>query len=624
MGTELDLDSPIPGSEVPVTEDSTAKDGPGNDGPWSSRGRRRRSRRFRITVRVVIGIVIAWLICSAVITLIGLRDASRAMQYLQQAKSDLSASEVTTSAPENDLREAHQEFAAASGLLDSPILGPAAVLPVVGRQVTSVRDLAKAATQVSNIGIQAVGTLRGVINAPHKSGPARIAALDNLSSLALKTDKQLSTINPGPDGRLLPPLADRYDQFVDQVNQIRARLQHAYAVASSLGGILKGPSTYLLLVSNNAEMRAGSGMFLNVGTLSFDEGHVKLGTLYDTGTIPVPKGDVKVTGDLAARWGWLLPGEDWRNLGLTPNFNQIGPVAVSMWQAVEHQKVQGVIAIDVEALAQLLEVTGPVTLADGESVSSSGVVELLLHDEYENLTYSSPLIQQERESRLGSLAKATLDAVQDRSLDLKTLATAMSTATSGRHIELWSSQSQAENAWVEGGVAGELGSNSLMAAVLSRSGTKLDQYLSVSCSLSISGKSGTGSGTSSAALSVTLTNRTPAGQSPYIAGPYPHLGTVYGEYLGFLAVNIPADANSDFFATGATGPPVAWGAEGPVWVLAVPIDIKAGRSQTVVVHFTVPGDSGTITVEPSARIPAENWSFRGRSFTDAIPTSVSW
>jgi hypothetical protein len=291
-----------------------------------------------------------------------------------------------------------------------------------------------------------------------------------------------------------------------------------------------------------------------------------------------------------------------------------------MWQAVKHQQVQGVIAIDVEALAQLMEVTGPVTLADGSTVSSSGVVQLLLHDEYENLTYSSPLVQQERESRLGSLAKATLQAVQDRSLDLRTLATAVSNATSGRHIELWSSQPQDEGAWVQGGVAGVLSSNSVMAAVLSRSGTKLDQYLSVSCRLSITSNSNA----SSAELSVTLANKTPPGQSPYIAGPYPHLGTVYGEYLGFLAVNIPADASSHFYATGATGPPVAWGAEGPVWVLAVPIDVKAGRTQTVVVHFSMPGTKGAVVVQPSARIPPEAWSFRGRTFTDAAPVTISW
>jgi Protein of unknown function (DUF4012) len=585
---------------------------------------RRFSRRTRIAVLIAIGIVIVWLACVSVITFMGLRDASRAMQELEQAKSDLSASQVITTAPQEELSRAHLEFSAASGLLDSPFLSPAVVLPVIGRQVTSIRDLAHAATQVSNIGVQAVGTLRTVINAPHRSGPARIADLERLASLASTTDTELASVNPGPDGRLLPPLAKRYDQFVDQVNQIRTRLQHAYEVAGSLGEILKGPSRYLLLVANNAEMRAGSGMFLNAGTLTFDEGQVKLGPLYDTGAITVPKGAVKISGDLAARWGWLDPGQDWRNLALTPNFDEIGPVAVSMWQAVEHQQVQGVVCIDVEALQQLLEVTGPVTLSDGSTVSSSDVVQLLLHDEYENLTYSSPLVQQERESRLGSLAKATLEAVQDRSLDLKTLATAMSTATAGRHIELWSNDPQAENAWIAGGVSGELTGNSLMAAVLSRSGTKLDQYLSVSCSLSVTSSGAGGAGTSEASLSVTLANRTPPGQSPYIAGPYPHLGTVYGEYIGFLAVNIPADASSDFFATGATGPPVAWGAEGPVWLLAVPIDVKAGRSQAVVVHFKMPGAHGSVTVQPSARIPPESWSFRGRSFTDAAPFALSW
>jgi hypothetical protein len=159
-----------------------------------------------------------------------------------------------------------------------------------------------------------------------------------------------------------------------------------------------------------------------------------------------------------------------------------------------------------------------------------------------------------------------------------------------------------------------------MAAVLSRSGTKLDQYLSVSSALSVS----TVAGSSQASLAVTLDNKTPSGQSPYIAGPYPDLGTVYGEYVGFLAVNLPGDANSHFYATGAAGATVALGAEGPVWLLAVPVDVKAGRSETVTVHFVMPGTHGALTVEPSARIPPETWSFRGQSFTDGTSSTLSW
>jgi hypothetical protein len=329
---------------------------------------------------------------------------------------------------------------------------------------------------------------------------------------------------------------------------------------------------------------------------------------------------VPVTGDFAARWAWLKPTQDWRNLGLNPNFDEVGPLATQMWKAVEHEQVTGVILLDVQALQDLLEVTGPVTLSDGSVVSSSGVVQLLLHDEYEGITFETTPAQDQRVSRLGSLARATLDALQDRSLDLKTLATAMSDATSGRHIMLWSSSSSDEQAWVTGGVAGQLSNNSMLAAVVSRSGTKLDQYLSVKSSLSISPDSGSSHGT----LAVTLTNSTPPGQSPYIAGPYPHLGTVYGEYIGFLAVNLPSDASRDFYATGASGAPVSWGAEGPVWLLAVPVDIKDGHSQTVVIHFVTPGIHGSITLQPSARIPAESWTFGGRGFTDATPVAISW
>jgi hypothetical protein len=610
-GTDLDVTASTPDADPQADADVASP---------RRRRKKRRSRRFRLVVLLLVGIAVAWIAAAAVVTFMGLRDASHAMQALQRAKAELSASQVETAAPEAALRQAQQEFADASGLLDSPLLGPGTVIPVVGRQITSVRDLAHAASQVSAIGVGAVSELRSVIDAPHSSGPARVSALKRLATLASTTDAQLSGIDPGPSGGLLSPLASRYNQFVSQVQQVKTRLDHASAVAGSLGQILAGPSKYLLLVANNAEMRAGSGMFLQAGTLSFDNGHVKMGTLADTGSIEVPAGAVKVGGDLAARWGWLKPGQDWRNLGLTPNFDEIGPVAVSMWKAVKHEQVDGVMAIDVEALQQLLQVTGPVTLTGGRVVSSSNVVELLMHDEYENVSFSSPAAQIQRESLLGSLAKATLQAVQDRSLDLKTLASAMSLATQGRHILMWSSNASAERAWVAGGVAGQLSNDSMMAAVVSRSGTKLDQYLSVSSSLSIS----TSSGSSQGSLAVTLENHTPPGQSPYIAGPYPDLGTVYGEYVGFLAVNLPADASSHFYATGASGATVAWGAEGPVWLLAVPVDVKAGRSETVTVHFVMPGTHGQITVVPSARIPPEAWSFRGMSFTDASPVTVSW
>ena len=105
-----------------------------------------------------------------------------------------------------------------------------------------------------------------------------------------------------------------------------------------------------------------------------------------TAEIPAARGAVPVTGDLEANWGWLQPGVDWRNLGLTPQFDVNGPLAARMWQAVTGQRVDGVMAVDVATLQQFLQVTGPVTLPDGTSLNAGDVVQYLTHDQYAGLT----------------------------------------------------------------------------------------------------------------------------------------------------------------------------------------------------------------------------------------------
>ena len=132
-------------------------------------------------------------------------------------------------------------------------------------------------------------------------------------------------------------------------------------------------------------MRAGSGAFLEAGLLTTADGELHLTDVIPTASIPAPRGAVPVTGDLATNWGWLLPGVDWRNIGLTPQFDVNGPLAARMYQAVTGQRVDGVMAVDVETLQQLLQVTGPVVLPDGTTLNAFNVVEYLTHDQYAGL-----------------------------------------------------------------------------------------------------------------------------------------------------------------------------------------------------------------------------------------------
>lgn len=578
--------------------------------------RRRRSRRRRVTRWSVAGVVVLWATAAAVVLALGVRDAGHAMAGVQSVKAQLSASDIVSAVPGPQLARAGREFTQARSLLDSPLLAPLDVVPVIGRQLRSVQDLAGAAARVSSIGAVAVTEARSVLDAPHHLGPDRIAALRRLALLARTTDQSLARIDTGPSEALIGPVARKHDDLVRQVGQVRTRLEHAASVATVVADILQGPARYLVLMGNNAEMRAGSGAFLEAGVLTCADGEFHLTDVVPTSSITVPVGAVPVHGDLETDWGWLLPGVDWRNLGVTPQFDVNGPLAARMWHEVTGQTVDGVLAVDVETLQQLLAVTGPVTLDDGTVLDAGDVVPYLTHDQYVGL--SDTASSSDRVDRLGSLASAALNAVDTESLDLKALADAVTTSTAGRHLMVWSARASDEAAWVAAGVSGRLAGSSALVAVINRGGNKLDQYLSVRADLRIAPSAGAAVAT----LSVDLENHTPPGQSQFIAGPYPGLGTSYGEYVGVLSVNLPAVAD-DLRVRGG-GRLDALGAEGPAWLLATPVDVRAGRSQRIVVTFRLPPGSGSMTVLPSARLSPVSWTFRGERYSDAAPFTLSW
>ena len=96
---------------------------------------------------------------------------------------------------------------------------------------------------------------------------------------------------------------------------------------------------------------------------------------------------------------------------------------------------------------------------------------------------------------------------------------------------------------------------------------------------------------------------------------------MYGEYPGLLAVNLPAVARHLQLTEG--GPGVVLGVEGPTWVLAAPVDMKAGQSETDVIRFDLPA-SGSTTVLSSARVPGESWHYDGTAFTDTASHTLTW
>jgi len=173
-----------------------------------------------------------------------------------------------------------------------------------------VQDLSGAAEQVARTGITAVGQSRSLLRLPHTAGPDRVAALRQLAALASATHLALSGVDLGPDQGLIGPVAHERSTFLNGLTQVRTNLARTSAAATTAAAILQGPGTYLLLTGNNAEMRSGSGAFLEAGILTTGDGELHLSGMVPTSSLILPRGAVTVGGDLEARWGWLLPGVD--------------------------------------------------------------------------------------------------------------------------------------------------------------------------------------------------------------------------------------------------------------------------------------------------------------------------
>ena len=186
-----------------------------------------------------------------------------------------------------------------------------------------------------------------------------------------------------------------------------------------------------------------------------------------------------------------------------------GELASRMWKASTGQQVDGVMALDITGLQELLKVTGPVTTADGTVVTAATVDQLLLHDQYVGAGNTTGAFEQNRVDDLGSMASAMMHALETQPLDLHALADALSAAAEGRHLMLWSANPASEAVWRSIGVSGQLTGDTLASNVINRGGNKLDQYLSVSNSLHLVSHSDS----TSATLTVNLANRTPTGRT---------------------------------------------------------------------------------------------------------------
>ena len=476
-------------------------------------------------------------------------------------------------------------------------------VPVLGRPARYVRSVAEAGAGLAGRASDAARRIEPMLQRSGGDASNRLALLDTVERELRALGRLLGDIEIGSPGLPFPPFASLARDVDAGLARARSAIADGIAGVGGLRSFLAGPTRYLVLAGNNAEMRAG-GMVLQAGTMFAGDGRIVAGGFTSTASLILPR-SVSVPRELSALYGWLDPGREWRNTGTSPNFPAVAPLYASMIEAAGRPPVQGVMQLDVVALRYLLEVVGPVVV-DGQRFDAGNVERTVLHDLYAEY---GPR-QADRRADLSRLAAATFLALEERSWRPADLATALRKATAGRHLLMWSRLPDQQAAWRRLGADGALERDGFMLTVQNHGGNKLDWFVRPSVALTSDAAPG---GARRWTATIRIANPVPDGEPAYVAGDGSKRPA--GVYRGFVAVYLPAWA-SDVEVSGAAVRVV--GEDGPMRVVGMIVDVAQRDTVSLTVRFTMPPGPRRLTLLPSARAVPVPFTINGERTDDRV------
>jgi hypothetical protein len=288
--------------------------------------------------------------------------------------------------------------------------------------------------------------------------------------------------------------------------------------------------------------------------------------------------------------------------------------------------VNGVLALDVVALKDLLQATGPVHLSDGTTETADQVLTDVMLRQYIGIVGYPD--QSTRRDRLSDIARGALDDLDSGGWHAADLVDDLRGAAQGRHLLAWSPDRREQAGWTAAGIDGIVPNDAVLVGLHNRGGNKLDQFMNVQGHVATTRAAPPTAGAGwNVTVSLQVENATPATGIPqYVEGPYPGAaGAAAGLYQGYAVFEVPRFAGSIHLAVdGKRAPFVTAGPDGNSQVVAAYVQIPLGISRRVVASFTVPTRQRSLLFAPSARVPAIAWTAPGLVWSDDVARRVAW
>ncbi len=414
-----------------------------------------------------------------------------------------------------DLAGAH--VWAAQARLDRWPLRQVGAVPLLGRDVR----VARAVTGTSAGIVQATAGVATALE-PLQTRPPTQATIGRASVALLALHRTLDE-GAARVRTAEPLLAGRNprSRFLAETERA-ARATFAAGQGLRLAAALYGPAgstRYFLAFQNPAELRGTGGLIGQYGILeSSPQGPHLTGVESYTALERRTRAGIPLPAEVARRYGRFAVGRVWSSVNIPPDLPTVGHLVLGLYRRATGTRIDGMIAVDPLALAEILRVSGPVTV-DGVSLNAGNVASVTLVDAY--LRYARD--NQARRAFLEKVAEGAFAGFQ-RVLGTRPveLIGALATATRGRHLQVYSGDPAVERALLDLGAGGSAAAprtgDYLMPLAINTGGNKLDAFLHRTVRYRVRLEP---DGSARASASIDLRNEVPARGLPrYVVGPY--------------------------------------------------------------------------------------------------------
>ncbi len=310
--------------------------------------------------------------------------------------------------------------------------------------VAAGRDLGQAGVTLIEIVYPAIGSDSQV--AEIEPLPYLVASLTparaDLEQANILLRQHRADLNQLDIEQLSPRMVYGIDQLDRYLSQATSGLQLAISTPVLVGA--ETPQTYLILMQNSDELRPSGGYISAAGHVVFDKGQIVEFVMQDSYTVDRLTEDYPYPPDplyqyMAAEY-WVLRDASW-----SPDFPTTASTAIRLYELGQGVSADGVIAVDQQALPDLLRAFEPLKV-NGEQVTSDNVIELLRrHWEPEVGHENGSAWWSQRKSFMVDLAEAMRQQLEQglSKAQLLTLTTSLEQALAEKHILVYTEEPSA-------------------------------------------------------------------------------------------------------------------------------------------------------------------------------------